>query len=124
MMDMKYTRCKADNDVWYRPAVNPNGFEYYKYVLIFVDDILNMSHDTKSKMETLGTLYQLKPGSVGPPDRYLGGNVGKFQLEDGTMAWFMSANDYVKADCANIVTVLEKDGLKLTTGRQAERPYH
>ena len=40
------------------------------------------------------------------------------------MAWFMSVNDYVKAACAKVVTVLEKDGLKLATGRQAERPYY
>ena len=90
-------------------------------MLIFVDNILHISHDTKATMETLGTIYQLKPGSVGPPDPYLGGNVGKFQLEDGTMAWFMSANDYVKAACANVVTMLEKDGLNLATGRQDER---
>ena len=122
MMDMKYTRCKANYDVCYRPcpAVKPNGFEYYKYVLIFFDDILLISHNTKATMETLGILYQLKPGSVGPPDRYYGGNVGKFQLEDGTMAWVMSANDYVKVACANVVTILEKDGLKLATRKQAE----
>ena len=59
-------------------------------------------------METLGNIYQLKSGSVGPPDRYLGGNVGKFQLEDGTMAWFMSANDYVKAACANFLPCLRR----------------
>ena len=93
-------------------------------MLIFVGNILNISHDTKATMETLGTLYQLKPGSVGPPDCYLGGNFGKFQLEDGTMSWFMSANDYVKAACANVVTMLEKDGLKLATERQTEIPYH
>ena len=75
-------------------------------------------------METLGTLYQLNPGCVVPPDRYLGENVGKFQLEDRTMAWFMPENDYLKAACANVVTMIEKDGLKLTTGRQAERPCH
>ena len=124
MMDMKYTRCKADHDVWYRPAVKPNGVEYYEYVLIFVDVIINISHDTNTTMEKIETLYQLNPGSVGPPDRYLGGNIGKFQLEDGTMAWFMYANDYVKASCANVVAMLEKDGLNLETGRQAERPYH
>ena len=123
-MYMKYTRCKADHDVWYRPAVKPNGFEYYEYVLIFDDDILSISHDINATMKTLGNLYQLKPGSVGPPDPYLRRNVGKFQLEDRTLAWFMSANDYVKAACANVVTMLEKDGLKLATGRQVERPNH
>ena len=116
MMDMKYTRCKADHDVWYCPAVKPNGFEYYEYVLIFVEDILNILQDTNSTMETLGTLYQLNCGSVGPPDRYLGRNVQKFQLEDGTMAWFMSTNGYVKTACTNVVTMLEKDELKLEQG--------
>ena len=123
MMDMKYIRCKADHDIWYRHAVKPNGFEYYEYVLIFVDDILNISHDTKATMETLGTLYHLNTGSVGPHDCYLGGNVGRFQLDDGTMAWFMSANDYVKASCANVVTMLEKDGLKLETDIKMDRKF-
>ena len=40
------------------------------------------------------------------------------------MAWFMSANDYLKVACSNVVTMLEKDGLKLATGRQSKRPYH
>ena len=40
------------------------------------------------------------------------------------MAWFVSVNDYVKAACAKVATVLEKYGLKLATGRQAERPYY
>ena len=31
---------KADPDVWYRPAVNPNGIEYCEYILYYVDDIL------------------------------------------------------------------------------------
>ena len=50
MIDMKYNQYKADNDVWYRPAVKPNGFEYYEYVLISVDNIINISHDTKATM--------------------------------------------------------------------------
>ena len=36
----------------------------------------------------------------------------------------MSANEYVKAACANVITMLEKDGLKLATRRQAEILYH
>ena len=35
----------ADPDVWYRPAVKPRGFEYYKYIQCYVDDILCISHD-------------------------------------------------------------------------------
>jgi hypothetical protein len=124
MASMHYTRCKADYDVWMRPAVKPDGFEYYEYVLIFVDDILHLSHNPDDTMAKLAKLYELKAGSVGVPDRYLGANVGKYQLEDGSEAWFMSAHDYVKAACDNVAAMLAKDGLKLSSGRQADRPYH
>ena len=36
---------KADTDVWYRPAVKTYRFEYYEYILCYVDDILCISHD-------------------------------------------------------------------------------
>ena len=35
-----FKSCHADPDVWLRPAVKPNGDEYYEYVLCYVDDIL------------------------------------------------------------------------------------
>ena len=44
MHDINYKRCKADYDVWYRSAEKPDDFKYYEYVLIFVDDILVVSH--------------------------------------------------------------------------------
>ena len=36
---------KAYYDVWYWPAVKPNDFEYYEYILCYVDNILCISHD-------------------------------------------------------------------------------
>jgi hypothetical protein len=86
MHDLKYERCKADHDVWMPPAVKPDRFEYYEYVLIFVDDILHLYHSPKDTMGTLAKLYELTESSVGVPDRYLGANIGKFQLEHGSKA--------------------------------------
>ena len=40
-----YESCKADPDVWIKPKIKPNGEKYWEYVLIYVDDILVMSHD-------------------------------------------------------------------------------
>ena len=40
--DIGFLSTKVDPDVWYRPAVKPNGFEYYEYILCYVDDILCM----------------------------------------------------------------------------------
>ena len=38
--------------------------EYYKYVLIYVDDILCFSVKPKEVMDSLSRLYRLKDGSV------------------------------------------------------------
>jgi hypothetical protein len=35
-----FKACKADADVWMRPAVKADGSKYYEYVLCYVDDIL------------------------------------------------------------------------------------
>ena len=63
-------------------------------VLVYVDDILHLSHNTKPAIEALRKLYELKSESCGPPKIYLAANVSKYQLEDGRMSWCMSARDY------------------------------
>ena len=41
---LNFVPSKANPDVYMRPAVKPNGFEYYEYVLCYVDEILSISH--------------------------------------------------------------------------------
>ena len=48
LYDLNYRPSKADPDVYMRPAVKENGFEYYEYVLTYVDDVLCISHDPMS----------------------------------------------------------------------------
>jgi Reverse transcriptase (RNA-dependent DNA polymerase) len=40
--------CRANNDVWFRPAQRPDGTRYYEYVLVYTDNILCLSCDPKS----------------------------------------------------------------------------
>jgi hypothetical protein len=35
-----YTSCKADADLWYKPSTRPDGFKYYAYMLLYVDDVI------------------------------------------------------------------------------------
>ena len=37
----------------------------------------------------------MKPGSVGPPEIYLGGHMQKTTLENGAKAWGFSLSQYV-----------------------------
>ena len=47
LTDLGYTSTKADPDVWIREQVKPDGFEYYEMVLVYVDNIMVLSHEPK-----------------------------------------------------------------------------
>ncbi len=49
LCQLGYKSCLADPDVWLRPATKPNGFQYYEYVLVYVDDVLVLSHNVRFK---------------------------------------------------------------------------
>ena len=51
LYDIGYTPSKADPDVWMRPEIKLNGTEYYKYALIYVDDVLVISCVPMKKIE-------------------------------------------------------------------------
>ena len=68
---------RADLDVWIRPAFKSNRFENFEMVLVYVDDILHLSHDTMPTMKALRKPYELQPELCRPPKMYLGVNVSK-----------------------------------------------
>ena len=49
--DMGYKPCQADQNVWLRPATTKDGFDYYKYILVYVDDLLHASHNPDESMQ-------------------------------------------------------------------------
>jgi len=122
LLEMGYTSTKANPDVWIRPAIRPDGHRYYEMLLIYVDDILSVSHQPAQTMEQIKELYCLKDDSVGRPKRYLGSNIAKFQLPDGTEAWSASARDYVKTAIRNMEEVLSQDSIPSKLRNRIDRP--
>jgi hypothetical protein len=114
LIDTGYRPTKADPDVWLRPAVKPDGFEFYEMVLCYVDDILSISHDPESTLRSLTGIFKLKDDKIEEPDMYLGAQLGKI-IVDGFECWTMSAEKYVLASVKNIEDVLAKRGLRLPT---------
>jgi Reverse transcriptase (RNA-dependent DNA polymerase) len=115
-----FRACLADPDVWMRPAVKPDGTKYWEYVLVYVDDLLAVSHDPATIMEQLGEHYTLKPGSVRPPAEYLGSDIKEFVIppvngEEPEPCWSMSADTYVKRAVADVVRTLDEVGQRLKT---------
>ena len=71
---------KADLDVWYQAAMKVDGFKYYEYVLVYIDDILAVSGNPKAIMDYLESKYMLKKDSIKEPDSYLGTKVFKWYI--------------------------------------------
>lgn len=108
LRDAGFTSWKADPDVWMRPNVKPDGFEYYEYVLVYVDDVLCMSHNPKAMiMDCLKKTYTLKAGSVGEPTEYLGCGVKKYHTPGHEQPrWAMSSVLYVQRAIADVESEL------------------
>ena len=79
-------------------------------MLVYVNDCLLVHHDPNPVMEDLKSRYKLKGDSYGQPDRYLGANVGKYQLNDGKEYWSMHPGDYVKLSCKMVHEWSDEDG--------------
>jgi hypothetical protein len=92
LRDNGFVSTIADPDVWIQPAAREDGYEYYEILLVYVDDVLAISHEPKILIDAIGEYYKVKPGSDKEPNTYLGANVEKVQMLDGRA----SPHDYVK----------------------------
>jgi len=67
LMDLGYQSSKADPDVWIRPATKMDGSQYYEMLLVYVDDILCISHCPGRTMDQIKELYRLKDEVIDEP---------------------------------------------------------
>ena len=119
---LQFKQCYADNDVWYRPSMKPDGTKYYQYVCIYVDDILITSHNPKEAMSVIGEHFELKAGSVGPPSMYLGTDTKLRKDSQGyPQYWNLGANSYLKEALRIVKGILQKNGIKV--GGKGVQPY-
>ncbi len=102
LRELGFVSSKTDPDVWMRKGRKPNSFFYWEYILCYVNDILVLSHQPNVIMDAISQRVTLKPGSVKPPENYLGADVLKVTIHDGNQdlpmkkVWAMSATAYVK----------------------------
>ena len=115
LLDMGFAESKADPDVWMRETSKPNGTVVWEYVLCYVDDILAISHRAKEIIDEVGRRFAIK--DLEEPSLYLGAQLGKQQLDDGTEAWYMSADKYVAGALLTVQGLYNEDG----SGRQVKK---
>jgi hypothetical protein len=86
-----------------------NGFKYYAYVLICVDDILAICHDSFFEQSKIDYFIKIKKGSIGDLDIYLGLKICKVMMANGVEAWMISPTKYVEEAVKNVETYLQKE---------------
>ena len=110
--DLNYIPSYADPDVWMRPAIKPDGFQYWEYVMCYVDDILCISHNPLTTMEGIQHDFKLKDDKVEEPTYYLGATISKIMNSNGVDCWAIDSDKYCEAAVKNIEAILLKKGLR------------
>jgi hypothetical protein len=114
MGQIGFTSSRADPDVWFRLSKQTTGEEYYKCVLLYVDDVLVISeHADKVLRKEIGQHVVLRKESIGPPSNYLGGKLREITLENGVRAWAFGSCQYVQSAVMNVEEHHMKAGEKL-----------
>ena len=80
------------------------------------------AEDPEGDMKRLGEMYTLKDGT-GAPDRYLGGNIERVQVSDGSVAWSLSCHDYLSNAIQQVKSELAQKDLTLKQFDTGLRPY-
>ena len=107
MRHLGYTQCMADPDVWMKAMTRPDdGFKYYAYALLYVDDVLIVHHDGMAALKEIDYYFHMKESSMGDPDLYLGAKLRRFRMPNGVVSWVQSPSKYVQEAVKNVETHL------------------
>jgi hypothetical protein len=109
LYNLSYTPTRTDPDVWIQPATKSNKFKYYKILLVYVDDVLCISHDAEATMKGIQGTLKLKEDKIKIPTNYLGAQISQKVIK-GISCWTMSLEQYIKAAIANVETKLDSKG--------------
>ena len=92
-----------------KPELDPDGDEYYSYILCYVDDVLVVHPDAMTTLMKIDKYFKLKPSSIGDPDIYLDAKLKYTRTLNGMWCWTLSPSKYVQESCKNCKTVLKNN---------------
>ena len=125
--NLGFTNTKADPDVYRRKASKKSGIAYYEYIIVYVDDIICVSHEPKRWIGTLGEIYRLR--DVGTPTKFLGSNIKRWTYVNGEghlkNCWALGSETYVKEACKVVEMQMKCHDLKYPSTRRhgANSPF-
>jgi len=92
-------------------------------LLVYVDDVMAISHEPRVLIDVIGEYYKVKPGSDKELEIYLGANVEKVQMPDGREVWATSPRDYVKNAVKTVKGLLNEDGEGYVLKNKVKNPF-
>jgi hypothetical protein len=78
-----------------REALKDGVTPYYKYLVVYVHDILCISEQPRITMKAIAKLYHLKNNKVVKPKTYFGAQVIEYMLPDGKIEPRWGLSSYV-----------------------------
>ena len=87
---------QADYDVWLRLSTKDSGEKYYKYVMVYVDDIIHISEHPMKLMLQFQDVFNYKLCEVTKLKHFFGAKIGKYTMDSGESTWYLSTQQYLK----------------------------
>ena len=57
LREIGYFPSKSDPYVWLKKDMKTDGSHYWKYMLVYIDNVLHIDHDPKKAMDQLNSIY-------------------------------------------------------------------
>ena len=90
-----YKSYLADPDLCYKIMTDTDGFEFYSYILVYVDDISLLMKYPKESMAHIQKRFTAKPSIIKEPNSYPGSYIHKIYYINGSYGWKMGVETYV-----------------------------
>ena len=110
----------ANPNVWMKTNTKPNGESYCEYMLVYVDDLMCISHVPEETLSELKDFIKLKKNKIEEPTIYLGATVEKKRINE-LMCWTISSRDYIRNVIINVEEIFLKQQ-QLNTFSMAQTP--
>ena len=75
MRELGCISCLSDLDVWMESETQENGYQYYSYCMLYVDDVLMMHQMAEEESYDIDHQFIMNKISTGYPEIYAGENI-------------------------------------------------
>ena len=120
--ELGYETTVADNDVYRKATVKPDGTKCYSYFIVYVDDIISIDTNPKRIMNKINNDFRLKDG-IDTPKMYLGTDVKAWDNQMGngleSECWALGSQTYLKEAVKVCENLMKEHGLEFSSSKRA-----